>query len=498
MQKSMFITAAPVGAVPKRPNAEDPKFLSLDQIQQLAVNAEQAATSLPELLAHNGWEPALPGGLHIRFAPMHPATSFPDRIFANLPGPVARKLGSLLFTQGWRTDRQGKLFWPWGRPGGNSYIPAALAGSICAIEGAAGELGMAGWTQCDAGYWLPGKGCSPYLPVTPDEIIQESLACFQAGAAIVHLHTRDLTDELVLKFADGSVAARLSGQANCIDVDQYDRIIPAVARHFPQGVLNLSTSVRGSRSDFDSPKRRSALKPYDVCQRVPDIATFSPGSVRFTAGGGYENNPGFLADQVAHMMKFGIRPEVEVFNRTILERAPGPCAGMLRACGEPVLFMLVAGVDQVSDDGNGHLYDDSLIPTPVKNEALQLLKAGEISQTRKATGLLVDGLAPVVGKIRQTFPKALISILLPGPLQALIVDVALALSLDGIRVGLEDSLTIPDPLAPGGSRKALGTYEQVDLVYHRLAYRNIRVLTSTELKDRLGLSHVPAPLQEIA
>ncbi|WP_420411668.1 3-keto-5-aminohexanoate cleavage protein [Roseibium sp.] len=498
MQKSMFITAAPVGAVPKRLNAEDPKFLSKGTLAQLAVDAVQADSSLQDLLTHNGWETVGSGGLHICFTPMHPANGLPDSIFANMPYPSASKLASLLFTQGWRSDRQGKLFWPWGRPGGSSYIPPSLANDIRAISNAEAELLKAGWTVCDAGVWQPGRGCSPYLPVSPEDIIRESLACFQAGAAIVHLHTRDMQDEIILRSSDGSVAARLSQQANCIDVPQYDQIIPAVAKHFPEGVLNISTSVRGSRSDFDSPKRRSALKRYDVAQRVPDIATFSPGSVRFKAGGGYENNPGFLADQAAHLQEFGIRPEVEVFNQTILERATGSCAGLLKTCGEPILFMLVAGVDQVGEHADGGLYDDSLIPSPIKDEAIRLLKTCSVPEAEQAAQLLIDGLKPVVQKIRSRFPDALISILLPGPLQALIVDVALALNLDGIRVGLEDSLTIPDPLVPGGSRKALGTYEQVDLVYHRLSYRNVRIITSAELKDMLGQTNAPAPLQEIA
>lgn len=498
MQKTMFITAAPVGAVPKRLNAEDPKFLSDETIKQLATDAAQAETALPDLLMHHGWEAADPGGVQITFQPMHPATTFPDSIFTGLSRASAQKLSSLLFTQGWQADRQGKLFWPWGRPGGHCYIPAALMKEIQAIPGSQKDLKKMGWTECGAGYWHPGKGCSPYLPISTNDIIHEALACFQAGAAIVHLHTRDLYDEMVLKLADGSVAARLSNQANCIDVSQYDQIVPAISKHFPEGVLNLSTSVRGSRSDFDSPKRRAALKPYDGPQRIPDIATFSPGAVRFKAGGGYENNPEFLAEQAKHLRQHGIRPEVEVFNQTILHRATGTCAGMLRTCGEPVLFMLVAGVDQVTEDANGHLYDDSLIPTPIKNEALRLLRAGGGANAEKATTLLINSLKPVVHRIRSSFKRALISILLPGPLQALIVDVALALDLDGIRVGLEDSLTLPDPLAPGGSRKALGTYEQVDLVYHRLSYRDVRILTSTELKDMLAPAHAPEPLKEFA
>ena len=32
---------------------------------------------------------------------------------------------------------------------------------------------------------------SPYLPVTPEEIIEASVAAAEAGAAIIHLHARD-------------------------------------------------------------------------------------------------------------------------------------------------------------------------------------------------------------------------------------------------------------------------------------------------------------------
>ena len=35
---------------------------------------------------------------------------------------------------------------------------------------------------------------SPYLPVTPDRIIEEAVAANRAGAAVVHLHARDPKD----------------------------------------------------------------------------------------------------------------------------------------------------------------------------------------------------------------------------------------------------------------------------------------------------------------
>jgi 3-keto-5-aminohexanoate cleavage enzyme len=36
-----------------------------------------------------------------------------------------------------------------------------------------------------------GKGASPYLPITPDEIAAEAKRCVDAGASILHIHARD-------------------------------------------------------------------------------------------------------------------------------------------------------------------------------------------------------------------------------------------------------------------------------------------------------------------
>lgn len=36
-----------------------------------------------------------------------------------------------------------------------------------------------------------GKGATPYLPITPDEMAEETRRCVEAGASIVHIHARD-------------------------------------------------------------------------------------------------------------------------------------------------------------------------------------------------------------------------------------------------------------------------------------------------------------------
>ena len=38
---------------------------------------------------------------------------------------------------------------------------------------------------------LPTKAQTKYVPIIPDEIAQDAKACYEAGAAVVHIHARD-------------------------------------------------------------------------------------------------------------------------------------------------------------------------------------------------------------------------------------------------------------------------------------------------------------------
>ena len=50
---------------------------------------------------------------------------------------------------------------------------------------------------------------SPYLPLTPDQVVEDSVAAAKAGAAIIHLHARDpengcpVTDPAALSPTEG-------------------------------------------------------------------------------------------------------------------------------------------------------------------------------------------------------------------------------------------------------------------------------------------------------
>ncbi len=96
---------------------------------------------------------------------------------------------------------------------------------------------------------------SPYLPITPEEIIEQSLAAAEAGAAILHLHARDpitgKPDQTPAAF--GKFLPRLKQQTNA--------------------VINLTSG--GSPTMLVSERVRPAA------EFKPEVASLNMGSINF-------------------------------------------------------------------------------------------------------------------------------------------------------------------------------------------------------------------------
>jgi len=401
---------------------------------------------------------------------------------------LVRRIVLQLTTYGWVINERGDLIWDHSNL--HSYFPATLIESIrqdcpSLLE----RLHEAGWRVCGDGYWQAGKGRSPFLPITPDAIVNETLRSLEEGAAVVHLHTRELGDRTRLEIP-GVGTVTVGAQRNQIVVDQYDAIVPAIKESAPAAILNLSTSVRGDRQGARSTLRRAHLKSYGESD-APEIASLSPAAVIFQGGGGYDNAPDFLAAQFEHFRDVGTRPEVEVFNHTIVDNATSLYRAFLETAGQPVLFMLVAGVDQYyRDPVSGEVSDDSLIEPAIRQKISACLATDDVLERQLAINLAAEQLQPVVKRLRACFPTSLVSLLLPGSLQIMLADLALALQLDGVRIGLEDGLNVFDSSAPGGVRKARGTWEQVRMLREDLVARGISVQTVADVRDTLGLPRV--------
>jgi uncharacterized protein (DUF849 family) len=136
---------------------------------------------------------------------------------------------------------------------------------------------------------VPGKSDNPSIPLTPEEIAADVLACADAGATVFHLHMRDEQGEPVHRR------------------DLYERTIGPIRDARPDLVLGVTTS---SRVDPDLSARLIGLDLEPLLR--PDLASLSLGSFNFPRV--VSNNP---PDQIRALLQrmgeAGILPELEVF-----------------------------------------------------------------------------------------------------------------------------------------------------------------------------------------
>jgi len=140
---------------------------------------------------------------------------------------------------------------------------------------------------------LPTKEQNPSVPITPDELAEDALACYQAGASVVHIHARDKEGK------------------NCHDTAIFQEIHDKVKALAPDLIVQLSTGGRAGMS-FES--RRACLFVN------PEMASLSTGSVNFPTAV-YENAPTLITQLAEMMHERHIMPEIEVFDTSMIAPA---------------------------------------------------------------------------------------------------------------------------------------------------------------------------------
>jgi len=96
---------------------------------------------------------------------------------------------------------------------------------------------------------------SPYLPITPGQLIEEAVRCEQAGAAVVHVHARNPED----------------GKPTT-DVEIYREILSGI-----KSKTNLVVSPTTGGTATMTPEQRIRV----VRELKPEMATFNAGSLNF-------------------------------------------------------------------------------------------------------------------------------------------------------------------------------------------------------------------------
>ena len=96
---------------------------------------------------------------------------------------------------------------------------------------------------------------SPYLPVTPQEIIDDGIKAFEAGASILHLHARDPENGRPTQ-----------------DPEMFRKFLPQL-KQATSAVLNLTTG--------GSPHMTVAERMRPAAELKPEVASLNMGSMNF-------------------------------------------------------------------------------------------------------------------------------------------------------------------------------------------------------------------------
>ena len=158
---------------------------------------------------------------------------------------------------------------------------------------------------------VPKKEDNSAVPVTPVEQIESTHEAYEAGAALVHIHVRN---------ADQSPGS---------DPEKFAEIQEGVVKHCPGMIVQFSTGGRG----------REAGERGAMLNLRPDMASLATGSVNFPTSI-YENHPAFVEELASIMLKYEIKPEIEIFDVAMLYNAASLVRKQLLATPAHVQFVL--------------------------------------------------------------------------------------------------------------------------------------------------------------
>jgi 3-keto-5-aminohexanoate cleavage enzyme len=140
---------------------------------------------------------------------------------------------------------------------------------------------------------LPTRKKTPHVPILPAEIVEAGVRCEQAGASVIHVHARNPQDE-----------------SPSTDV-QIFREICAGLRERTNLIIQISTGGRAGMA-YEQRSDRLALRP--------EMASLTTGSVNFPDAV-YANSPELIDRLARDMQAYGIKPEMEIFDVSMIANA---------------------------------------------------------------------------------------------------------------------------------------------------------------------------------
>lgn len=138
------------------------------------------------------------------------------------------------------------------------------------------------------------KENNPAVPYTVEEIGREAEAAYKAGASIIHLHVR---------YDDGTPTQ---------DRERFRVCMEEIRRRCPDVIIQPSTGGAVGMSNAER------LQPVDL---VPELATLDCGTCNFGGDDIFVNTENTIKEFGEKMIKLGVKPEVEVFDKGMIDMA---------------------------------------------------------------------------------------------------------------------------------------------------------------------------------
>ena len=138
------------------------------------------------------------------------------------------------------------------------------------------------------------KEHNPAVPYTVEECVREAKSAYDAGASIIHLHVRE---------DDGTPTQ---------DKARFKVIIDAIREACPEVIIQPSTGGAVGMTDDER------LQPTEL---NPEMATLDCGTLNFGGDEVFFNTENTIKYFGDRMIERGIKPELEVFDKSMIEMA---------------------------------------------------------------------------------------------------------------------------------------------------------------------------------
>lgn len=165
---------------------------------------------------------------------------------------------------------------------------------------------------------LMKKENTPYIPIKPEEIIDDVKKACQIGISSVHLHARNEENE-----------------EPCYQKEVFEKIILGIRQFAPDLVISVTTSGR-VYNEFE--KRTDVLELSGMVK--PDMGSLTLSSLNFNKTASV-NSPDMIQEICKKMNEKGIKPELEAFDSGMINYAKYMIRkGLLKP---PYYFNLILG-----------------------------------------------------------------------------------------------------------------------------------------------------------